>query len=247
MMEPPAGEKKKKADAEAASAPAAQRARFTPPRSPMANDEPWRYVLGHEATDLGSYCALCCVSRSLGLRAATDKTTDTLRWKFEFERRFPWVTSSLSRTFWDGEDGRVKTYWRTKYLRLDIDRRIAERCRGFHASQTLEMLNPEEQRQILLIRVSTGYFSRSRFDAEAKAAWQAQRNGIIAEDAGDVAAARRHYANASKLCQEAAADPTRSVDSRRNLLDFSRYFCALTVKQLLPLGWFDASGKPRMR
>ena len=93
-MEPPAGEEKKKTDAEAASASAAKRARFTPPRSPMANDEPWRYVLGHETTDLGSYCALCCVSRSLGLSAAKDKTTDTLRWKFEFERRFPWGASS---------------------------------------------------------------------------------------------------------------------------------------------------------
>lgn len=98
--------------------------RFTPPRTPITNEEPWRYVLWDEAVDLAAYCAFACVSRSLGLRAATDKTTDTLRWKREFERRFPWCASSESRTLavarpamlWNGD--RLETCWRATYLRL---------------------------------------------------------------------------------------------------------------------------------
>ena len=73
-------------------------------------EKAWRCVLQHEVVALASFCAAASSSRTL-LRCASDAEVDTLRWRPEFLQRFPFLSSTQSRTLsvaqsaqiWQGE------------------------------------------------------------------------------------------------------------------------------------------------
>ena len=86
-------------------------------------EKAWRCVLQHDVVELASFCAAASSSREL-LRCASDLEVDTLRWRPEFRRRFPWLSSTESRTLsvarsaqiWQGEECKFSTCWRRTYL-----------------------------------------------------------------------------------------------------------------------------------
>ena len=86
-------------------------------------EKAWRCVLQHEVVALASFCAAASSSRTL-LRCASDAEVDTLRWRPEFLQRFPFLSSTQSRTLsvaqsaqiWQGEQFRFSTCWRRTYL-----------------------------------------------------------------------------------------------------------------------------------
>ena len=86
-------------------------------------EKAWRCVLQHDVVELASFCAAASSSRTL-LRCASDAEVDTLRWRPEFQRRFPWLSSTESRTLsvarsaqiWQGEGCKFSTCWRRTYL-----------------------------------------------------------------------------------------------------------------------------------
>ena len=86
-------------------------------------EKAWRCVLQHDVVELASFCAAASSSRTL-LRCASDAEVDTLRWRPEFQRRFPWLSSTESRTLsvarsaqiWQGEECKFSTCWRRTYL-----------------------------------------------------------------------------------------------------------------------------------
>ena len=86
-------------------------------------EKAWRCVLQHDVVELASFCAAASSSRTL-LRCASDAEVDTLRWRPEFQRRFPFLSSTQSRTLsvaqsaqiWHGEQFRFSTCWRRTYL-----------------------------------------------------------------------------------------------------------------------------------
>ena len=86
-------------------------------------EKAWRCVLQHDVVELASFCAAASSSRTL-LRCASDAEVDTLRWRPEFKRRFPWLSSTESRTLsvarsaqiWQGEECKFSTCWRRTYL-----------------------------------------------------------------------------------------------------------------------------------
>ena len=86
-------------------------------------EKAWRCVLQHDVVELASFCAAASSSRTL-LRCASDAEVDTLRWRPEFQRRFPFLSSTQSRTLsvarsakiWQGEECRFSTCWRRTYL-----------------------------------------------------------------------------------------------------------------------------------
>ena len=86
-------------------------------------EKAWRCVLQHDVVELASFCAAASTSRTL-LRCASDAEVDTLRWRPEFKRRFPWLSSTESRTLsvarsaqiWQGEECKFSTCWRRTYL-----------------------------------------------------------------------------------------------------------------------------------
>ena len=83
----------------------------------------FRCVLQHEVVELASFCAFATTSKT-ALRCASDAEVDTLRWRPEFQRRFPFLSSTQSRTLsvaqsaqiWQGEQFRFSTCWRRTYL-----------------------------------------------------------------------------------------------------------------------------------
>ena len=83
----------------------------------------FRCVLQHEVVELASFCAFATTSKT-ALRCASDAEVDTLRWRPEFQRRFPFLSSTQSRTLsvarsakiWQGEECRFSTCWRRTYL-----------------------------------------------------------------------------------------------------------------------------------
>ena len=86
-------------------------------------EKTWRCVLQHDVVELAAFCAAASSSRTL-LRCASDAEVDTLRWRPEFRRRFPWLSSTESRTLsvarsaqiWQGEEFKFSTCWRRTYL-----------------------------------------------------------------------------------------------------------------------------------
>ena len=86
-------------------------------------EKAWRCVLQHDVVELASFCAAASSSRTL-LRCASDLEVDTLRWRPEFRRRFPFLSSTQSRTLsvaqsaqiWQGEQFWFSTRWRRTYL-----------------------------------------------------------------------------------------------------------------------------------
>ena len=86
-------------------------------------EKAWRCVLQHDVVELASFCTAASSSRTL-LRCASDAEVDTLRWRPEFKRRFPWLSSTESRTLsvarsaqiWQGEECKFSTCWRRTYL-----------------------------------------------------------------------------------------------------------------------------------
>ena len=76
---------------------------------------------------------------------------------------------------------------------------------------------------------------RAPAKAAEDAAFEALAAARGAEDAGDAAAARRHYGDASRLLEEAAEAPARSADARRLLRAKAEEFAALAVEPLPPL------------
>ena len=86
-------------------------------------EKAFRCVLQHEVVALASFCAFATTSKT-ALRCASDAGVDTLRWRPEFQRRFPFLSSTQSRTLsvaqsaqiWQGEQFRFSTCWRRTYL-----------------------------------------------------------------------------------------------------------------------------------
>ena len=86
-------------------------------------EKAWRCVLQHEVVELASFCSFASASKT-ALRCASDAEVDTLRWRPEFQRRFPFLSSTQSRTLsvaqsaqiWQGEQFRFSTCWRRTYL-----------------------------------------------------------------------------------------------------------------------------------
>ena len=86
-------------------------------------EKAFRCVLQHEVVPLASFCAFASASKT-ALRCASDAEVDTLRWRPEFRRRFPWLSSTESRTLsvarsaqiWQGEECKFSTCWRRTYL-----------------------------------------------------------------------------------------------------------------------------------
>ena len=86
-------------------------------------EKAFRCVLQHEVVPLASFCAFSSASKT-ALRCASDLEVDTLRWRPEFQRRFPFLSSTQSRTLsvarsaqiWHGEQFRFSTCWRRTYL-----------------------------------------------------------------------------------------------------------------------------------
>ena len=86
-------------------------------------EKAWRCVLQHDVVELASFCSFASASKT-ALRCASDAEVDTLRWRPEFQRRFPFLSSTQSRTLsvarsakiWQGEECRFSTCWRRTYL-----------------------------------------------------------------------------------------------------------------------------------
>ena len=86
-------------------------------------EKAWRCVLQHDVVELASFCSFASASKT-ALRCASDAEVDTLRWRPEFKRRFPWLSSTESRTLsvarsaqiWQGEECKFSTCWRRTYL-----------------------------------------------------------------------------------------------------------------------------------
>ena len=86
-------------------------------------EKAWRCVLQHDVVELASFCSFASASKT-ALRCASDAEVDTLRWRPEFQRRFPFLSSTQSRTLsvaqsaqiWQGEQFRFSTCWRRTYL-----------------------------------------------------------------------------------------------------------------------------------
>ena len=86
-------------------------------------EKAWRCVLQHDVVELASFCSFASASKT-ALRCASDAEVDTLRWRPEFQRRFPFLSSTQSRTLsvarsaqiWHGEQFRFSTCWRRTYL-----------------------------------------------------------------------------------------------------------------------------------
>ena len=99
-------------------------------------EKAWRCVLQHEAVALASFCSFASASKT-ALRCASDAEVDTLRWRPEFQRRFPFLSSTQSRTLsvarsakiWQGEECRFSTCWRRTYLSCVQTRLHAVRLR----------------------------------------------------------------------------------------------------------------------
>ncbi len=80
-------------------------------------------MLQHDVVELASFCSFASASKT-ALRCASDAEVDTLRWRPEFQRRFPFLSSTQSRTLsvarsakiWQGEECRFSTCWRRTYL-----------------------------------------------------------------------------------------------------------------------------------
>ena len=86
-------------------------------------EKAWRCALQHDVVELASFCSFASASKT-ALRCASDAEVDTLRWRPEFQRRFPFLSSTQSRTLsvarsakiWQGEECRFSTCWRRTYL-----------------------------------------------------------------------------------------------------------------------------------
>ena len=86
-------------------------------------EKAWRCALQHDVVELASFCSFASASKT-ALRCASDAEVDTLRWRPEFQRRFPFLSSTQSRTLsvarsaqiWHGEQFRFSTCWRRTYL-----------------------------------------------------------------------------------------------------------------------------------
>ena len=100
-------------------------------------EKAWRCVLQHEAVALASFCSFASASKTT-LRCASDAEVDTLRWRPEFQRRFPFLSSTQSRTLsvarsakiWQGEECRFSTCWRRTYLSCVQTKLLSVRIRG---------------------------------------------------------------------------------------------------------------------
>ena len=127
-------------------------------------EKAFRCVLQHDVVELASFCAAASSSRTL-LRCASDAEVDTLRWRPEFRRRFPWLSSTESRTLsvarsaqiWQGEECKFSTCWRRTYLgvvqswpragsqqRYDADARlgVTRRAKPVHVTLSRALVFP---------------------------------------------------------------------------------------------------------
>ena len=108
-------------------------------------EKAFRCVLQHDVVELASFCAAASSSRTL-LRCASDAEVDTLRWRPEFRRRFPFLSSTQSRTLsvarsakiWQGEECRFSTCWRRTYLSCVQARLHAVRLREGTSNTVLQ-------------------------------------------------------------------------------------------------------------
>ena len=108
-------------------------------------EKAWRCVLQHDLVELASFCAAASSSRTL-LRCASDLEVDTLRWRPEFLQRFPFLSSTQSRTLsvarsaqiWHGEQFRFSTCWRRTYLSCVQARLHAVRLREGTSNTVLQ-------------------------------------------------------------------------------------------------------------
>ena len=100
-------------------------------------EKAWRCVLQHDVVELASFCSFASASKTT-LRCASDAEVDTLRWRPEFQRRFPFLSSTQSRTLsvarsakiWQGEECRFSTCWRRTYLSCVQTKLLSVRIRG---------------------------------------------------------------------------------------------------------------------
>ena len=124
-------------------------------------EKAWRCVLQHEAVALASFCSFASASKT-ALRCASDAEVDTLRWRPEFQRRFPFLSSTQSRTLsvarsakiWQGEECRFSTCWRRTYLSCVQTKLLSVRIRGGTSNAMLQHY------------VQTGQFDRACKEVE---------------------------------------------------------------------------------
>ena len=124
-------------------------------------EKAWRCVLQHDVVELASFCSFASASKT-ALRCASDAEVDTLRWRPEFQRRFPFLSSTQSRTLsvarsakiWQGEQFRFSTCWRRTYLSCVQARLHAVRLREGTSNTMLQHY------------VQTGQFDRACKEVE---------------------------------------------------------------------------------
>ena len=108
-------------------------------------EKAWRCALQHDVVELASFCSFASASKT-ALRCASDAEVDTLRWRPEFQRRFPFLSSTQSRTLsvaqsaqiWQGEQFRFSTCWRRTYLSCVQARLHAVRLREGTSNTVLQ-------------------------------------------------------------------------------------------------------------